>query len=119
VSAVITEAEVIGTGRTVLARLRADDFPSPSSEAARTSLRACRDSLQESLEDYEDVKADRICPCAIFPELEHDGEAHDIALRKLADDVLAWARAAVMVVAQHCGDETAEALRAGEGGASA
>jgi hypothetical protein len=116
-SATLTEAEVIATGRTVLARLGADDFTWPSSEAGSTSLRAMRDGLEESLEDYEDVRKGRVHPGVVFPELEHyDGQAHDYALRKLADDVLAWARAAVLVVAGHCGEEAADALRAAEGG---
>lgn len=113
-SAILTEAEVIATGRTVLDRLGADDFTWPSSEAGSTSLRAMRDGLAESLEDYEDVGAGRIHPGRLFPELERDGEAHDTALRRLADDVLAWARAAVDVVAWHRGEEAADALKAPE-----
>jgi hypothetical protein len=113
-TALITEAEVITTGRTVLARIGADGFSWPSDEAGRVSLRACRDGLTETLEDYEDVMSGRIHADRVFPELEHDGEGYRTALRKLADDVLAWARAAVMVVGEHCGHEAAEALSAAE-----
>jgi hypothetical protein len=114
-AATLTEAGIITTGRTVLARLAADDFSWPSSEAACTSLKVCRDGLEESLEDYEDVKAGRVHPGRLFPELEHDDDAHDTGLRRLADDVRAWARAAVEVVAWHLGHEAAEALKAAEG----
>jgi hypothetical protein len=113
-NALITEAEVITTGRTVLARIGADDFSWPSDEAGRVSLRACRDGLTETLEVYEDIEAGRIQPASEFPELAGDDEAYGTALRKLADDVLAWARAAVMVVGEHCGQEAAEALSAAE-----
>jgi hypothetical protein len=115
-TATITEAEVITTGRTVLARIGADDFSWPSSEAGRVSLRACRDGLTEALEVYEDIEAGRIQPASEFPELAGDGEAYGTALRKLADDVLAWARAAGHAVRTHCGQEAAEVLSS-EGGA--
>ena len=113
---VITEAEVIETGRTVLARLNADDFAGPSGKAARRLLGACRDGLAECLEDYEGVRDGQIHPGAIFPELEHDDEAHGTALRKLADDVLAWTRAAVLVVRDHCGQKAADVLAAADRG---
>jgi hypothetical protein len=115
VTATLTEEQVIGTGRVILARTGADDFSGPSSDAGRTSLKACRDGLEESLEDYEDVRTGRIHAGAVFPELEHDEcEVYSTALRLLADDVLAWARAAVLVVAGHCGEEAADALKAPE-----
>jgi hypothetical protein len=116
-TATLTEAQVITTGRTVLARLNADDFAGPSGKAARRLLGACRDGLAESWDDYQGVKDGQIHPGRIFPELEHDDEAHGTALRKLADDVLAWARVAVLVVRDHCGQETADVLAAAEGGA--
>src|ERR1700722_16418159 len=99
----LTEAEVIATGRTVLARIYADSFTWPSSARGCDSLRECCDGLRESRRDYLNVKAERIHPGTIFPELEHDDDAYNTALRKLADDVLAWARAAVLVVTEHCG----------------
>ena len=113
----ITEAQVIETGRTVLARLTADDFPWPSGKAARRLLGACRDGLAECLEDYEGVRDGQIHPGRIFPELEHDDDGYGTALRKLADDVLAWARAAVLVVRDHCGQEAADVLAAADRGA--
>jgi|HubBroStandDraft_6_1064221.scaffolds.fasta_scaffold848614_2 hypothetical protein len=116
-TATLTEAEAIATGRTILARTAADDFTWPSDARACTSLHACRDGVRDSRRDYLNVKAGRIHPGAIFPELEHDDDAYDTALRKLADDVLAWARAAVLVVAEHVGPEAAEALKAAEVGA--
>jgi hypothetical protein len=109
----LTEAQVITTGRTVLARLNADDFAGPSGKAARRLLGACRDGLAESWDDYQGVKDGQIHPGRIFPELEHDDDGYSVALRKLADDVLAWARAAVLVVRDHVGQEAADALADG------
>jgi hypothetical protein len=114
VTATLTEAEVIATGRTVLARIDADTFAWPSDARGCTSLHACRDGLRDDLEAYENVKAGRIHPGTVDVELEHDDDAYNTALRKLADDVLAWARAAVLVVAGHCGEEAADALKAPE-----
>jgi hypothetical protein len=115
-TAALSEAGIITTGVTVLARTGADGFSWPSSFTGATSLHMCREGLTDSLEDYEDVKAGRIHPGRVFPELEHDDDAYDTALRRLADDVLAWARAAVLIVAGHCGAEAADALKAAEAG---
>jgi hypothetical protein len=112
-TAILTEAGIILTGRVILARLGADDFTWPSSEAGCTSLRAMRDGLEGSLEDYESVRAGTLSPGRLFPELERDDDGYNVALRRLADDVLAWARAAVLVVAGHCGEEAADALKGG------
>ncbi len=66
-----------------------------------------RYELEEALDAHGRLRTGELHPELEFPELEHETEALEIALGKVAEDADAWADDLVMVVREHCGEEVA------------
>ena len=96
------EAEAIARANAALSWIRADTFP--WAHARTGEIKACRDELRESLEDYAALTASQVHPATLFPDLE-DGRdnAMETALDRVTEDIRAWT-GAVEVLANEAED---------------
>ena len=80
------EAEAIARANAALSWIRADTFP--WAHARTGEIKACRDELRESLEDYAALTASQVHPATLFPDLE-DGRdnAMETALDWVTEDI--------------------------------
>lgn len=74
-----------------------------------------RYELEEALDVHGRLRTGELHPELEFPELEHETEALEIALGKVAEDADAWADYLVMVVREHCGEEVAAYVSGAQG----
>ena len=77
-----------------------------------------RYELEEALDVHGRLRTGELHPELEFPELEHETEALEIALGKVAEDIGDWAEALVMVIAEHCGGEVAAYVSGAQGSSS-
>ena len=80
------EAEAIARANAALSWIGADTFPWAHARAGE--IKACRDELRESLEDYAALTASQVHPATLFPDLE-DGRdnAMETALDWVTEDI--------------------------------
>ena len=107
------EAEAIARANAALSHIRADSFPW---EAARSGeIKACADSLRESLDDYGYLAAGDIHPASLFFDLAggHPDDALAQALDKVTQDIRKWTRDLVALA-----NEAEEAHKREEGRAA-
>ncbi len=106
---------LISRARGILSRID-DSFPW-TADNGRPVLMA-RDELAEALDAHGRLRTGQLHPELEFPELEHETEALEIALGKVAEDIGDWAEALVMMIAEHCGEEVAAYVSGAQGSRS-
>ena len=108
----VTETATVDRAKAVLAAIRSDTFPVPSTGASLISH--YEDWLADDLEARDDLLAGRRHPASEFPELArwwpHDALGQ--AVEKVTQDIEAGTGALAEVVRRFCGDQVADSVLA-------
>ena len=98
------EAEAIARANATLAWVRADTFPWAFARSGE--IKACAESLRDSISDYAALTTGGTHPGTLFPDLEAGQDnAMETALDRVTEDIRAWTEA-VEILANEAEDAT-------------